>query len=289
MHIRRYEQFELYNLVQRPIGAAATNLLDQMINEWSQCKQHYTSGCTQSIHCTPTDRSTYFVFCMPTKTDRAILLRCCERLLVQRIAYHVWRLNNNVSDDRSNQTDQKLARLFLHLLSSRYLYQRVRSEARPARFTELLCGQSDSDFRNDFRLSRQQFWELHSWIMNSSQYKSDPRRQYRSQCDLLVCLYRMGHYGNAASVVKVAKYFGISIGAVGKFTDRAIEAILTLQEDAIQWPSAVERRSISMRIPELPGCVGLADGTLFPLESKPSQYGEDYYTRKCSYAINCTR
>ena len=35
-----------------------------------------------------------------------------------------------------------------------------------------------------------------------------------------------------------------------------------------------------------PHCIGIVDGTLFPLEFKPTANGEDYYTRKGNYALH---
>ncbi|OQR80940.1 hypothetical protein THRCLA_23433 [Thraustotheca clavata] len=43
---------------------------------------------------------------------------------------------------------------------------------------------------------------------------------------------------------------------------------------------------IKSRTGILPGCIGFVDGTLFPLESKPMLYGEDYYSRKGNHAIS---
>jgi DDE superfamily endonuclease len=50
-----------------------------------------------------------------------------------------------------------------------------------------------------------------------------------------------------------------------------------------------ERQEIAARIKEkygFPSCLGFIDGTLLPLEFKPSLNGEDYYSRKGCYAIN---
>ena len=33
-------------------------------------------------------------------------------------------------------------------------------------------------------------------------------------------------------------------------------------------------------------CIGMLDGTLFPLEYKPTYNGEEYFTHKGCYAIN---
>ena len=145
---------------------------------------------------------------MPRESDRAIVLRSCERLLLERIAYRLWRTSNGVSDERLNTIDHKLARFYVYVLSTRYMYVRLRSAPRVTRFCELF-EQSDNAFKNDFRLSRRHYLELHGWLLNTSSYTNDDGKVTRAQNDLMVCLFRLGHYGNACSLVKIAKYFGI--------------------------------------------------------------------------------
>jgi len=56
----------------------------------------------------------------------------------------------------------------------------------------------------------------------------------------------------------------------------------------IKWPDEEERKAISAWIKHAHGfanCVGLIDGTLFPLAFAPSQNAEDYFTRKGNYVI----
>jgi len=63
---------------------------------------------------------------------------------------------------------------------------------------------------------------------------------------------------------------------------------LKLQKEVIKWPDEEERKAISAWIKHAHGfvnCVGLIDGTLFPLAFAPSQNSEDYFTRKGNYAI----
>ena len=57
----------------------------------------------------------------------------------------------------------------------------------------------------------------------------------------------------------------------------------------MSWPNLKERRAIKDRIEEkfkFPNCIGMVDGILVGLENKPLRGGEDYYTRKGSYAMN---
>ena len=65
---------------------------------------------------------------------------------------------------------------------------------------------------------------------------------------------------------------GISKGAVNDYVRRACNAILKHRDQVINWPSVKERRDISGRIQKAHGfvnCVGLIDGTLFPLALRP--------------------
>ena len=76
---------------------------------------------------------------------------------------------------------------------------------------------------------------------------------------------------------------GISKGSVNDYVMQTCDAILKHREQVIKWPSIEERRNISGRIRKVHGfvnCIGLIDGTLFPLAFAPTLNGEDYYTRK---------
>ena len=66
------------------------------------------------------------------------------------------------------------------------------------------------------------------------------------------------------------------------------QAILKLQRKVITWPDEEEWKQIGSRIKQAHGlvnCVGLIDGTLFPLAFAPTLNAEDYFTRKGNYAI----
>jgi hypothetical protein len=63
---------------------------------------------------------------------------------------------------------------------------------------------------------------------------------------------------------------------------------LKLRSGYVCWPTPEERINIAERIRkkfDIPNCVGIIDGTLFPLETRPLINGEDYFTRKGSMAL----
>ena len=106
----------------------------------------------------------------------------------------------------------------------------------------------------------------------------------------MVLLFYLGIEGTGSSNERVRQVFGIGSGTAQKFRDRAVEAIRSLCEQAITWPDESERCQISSRIFKkygFPNCIGIADGTLFPLALKPEKPdAPDYLGRKFGYSIS---
>jgi hypothetical protein len=110
---------------------------------------------------------------------------------------------------------------------------------------------------------------------------------------LSVALYRLGRYGNAASIEDVARVAGIGVGTVELFTGRVFSAIESLHDQFLR-PLTPEEKEIEKRwIDEHLGFVGLwregwvmYDGTIVVLYAKPGLNGEAYYTRKGNYGLN---
>jgi len=97
-----------------------------------------------------------------------------------------------------------------------------------------------------------------------------------------------GASGSDANYKKVASRFAILHGLVQIFVDRCTRAIIsTLQSQVILWPDDAERKIIANRFQDKYGfanCVGIVDGTLFPL---PRVYGEEYWYRIGGYSLYC--
>jgi len=147
----------------------------------------------------------------------------------------------------------------------------------------------EAEFQTEFRVNRMQFINLLSKIKDNPIFDREHARQASVEKQLLVTLKRMGCFGNGGSFSCIAGLFGISIGSVHRYTGRCIFAINEIANEVISWPKRSERRQISRRIGEssiFSNCVGFVDGTLFPLNERPLQYGEDYFSRKMGYAIN---
>jgi len=81
---------------------------------------------------------------------------------------------------------------------------------------------------------------------------------------------------------------GISKGTVNECVTWVCNAILKVQKQVIKWLNEEERKIFNARIRKTHGfvnCVGLIDGTLFPLAFAPTLNVEDYFTRKGNYAF----
>jgi hypothetical protein len=101
----------------------------------------------------------------------------------------------------------------------------------------------------------------------------------------------LGADGNGISNTHLGVAFEIGCGTVELYRARATKAFLSLRPSVVQWPCQADRAAISRRLAGKDGsgcftdCVGLIDGTLFPLDRKPELNGEDYFSRKGSYSV----
>ncbi|KAG3113212.1 hypothetical protein PI124_g17673 [Phytophthora idaei] len=108
-------------------------------------------------------------------------------------------------------------------------------------------------------------------------------------CQLMVFLKFIGTHGSDACVENLSAIFNVASGACFDYIERVTSALLELYDDVVGWPTADERKKITKRVCagyDFPHCVGVMDGTLISLAFQPVLNGEDYYTRKGSYALN---
>ncbi|KAJ3546405.1 hypothetical protein NMY22_g2072 [Coprinellus aureogranulatus] len=91
---------------------------------------------------------------------------------------------------------------------------------------------------------------------------------------LAVTLFRMGRYGNAASVSDIARNCGISVGSVELFTERCFTAIEALHGQFVRPLTDREKEGEKKWIDKPPSLFG------------PGWNGDAYYTRKSNYGLN---
>ena len=125
--------------------------------------------------------------------------------------------------------------------------------------------------------------------MFAVKYKSG-RKQASTKHQLLVLLKYLGTEGNGASNPNLRNFFGIGEGTAGFYRDRAVDALLSLQDRVVTWPNIKERSEISRQFEtqfSWRKCVGIMDGTLFPLASRPrTEDAPDYSGRKHAYSLS---
>jgi len=132
--------------------------------------------------------------------------------------------------------------------------------------------------------------QLNRMVEDDQEFGSVSRKlgKRASMLHIMVLLKFLGSCGNEAALQKLGLMMGISKGAVNDYVRHACNAILKHHEQVIKWPSIEEQWDISGRIRKAHGfvnCIGLIDGTLFPLAFALMVNGEDYYTTKGDYAI----
>jgi len=110
---------------------------------------------------------------------------------------------------------------------------------------------------------------------------------------LSVTLFRMGCFGNAASLIDVAREAGCSTGSVEEFTDRCFTAIESLHDTFVRPLTADEKEVEKRWIDAHMGFEGLwrdgwvmYDGTIVVLYARPALDSDAYYTRKSNYGLN---
>jgi DDE superfamily endonuclease len=235
---------------------------------------------------------------MPRNSLRQQLLNRLQDLIVVAVK-HATRLRlYGLSPTRVDDLLHRLRDLHRKIDSRRYLSSRCRYRKRTTRFHTYLDTDhddclDDTEFLHHFRVSRGSFWELVSlleghpaFLRRSSDSRGAPPKPASHQ--LLVLLKYYGCQGNQASSRTLSAFFGVASGVIDDCRNNALDALLSLEERTYIWPDAEERRIIASRIQQkykFPHCVGLIDGTLLPLASRPLLHGENYLSRKRFYAI----
>jgi hypothetical protein len=150
-------------------------------------------------------------------------------------------------------------------------------------------------FLQMLRVSPFMFHVILHLIKNNKVFQNNAQNaQTPVEYQLAVTLYRMGRYGNAASLEDIARDAGIAKGTVELFTKRCFDAIEDLhdiflrpvteeeKEQEKQWIDAQVRMTGSLW---REGWI-MYDGTIVPLFAKPGLNGDAYFTRKSNYGLN---
>jgi len=116
--------------------------------------------------------------------------------------------------------------------------------------------------------------EDHAIFKNDTNLAQTPVEQ-----QLVVTLFRMGRYGNGASVEDIARAVGCSEGSVENYTNRCFEAILSLHDQFVRKLTPPEKEMEKEWMDNHLGFQGswrdgwvMYDGTIVVLCRKPGPY-----------------
>ena len=187
--------------------------------------------------------------------------------------------------------------------SNRYLFRnpyRPSSYALPRYRLDLHEGDDDEvpwlnnvEFLRKYRMSRDAFKKLLLAIKDDIVFQptaGTKKKQRAVAYQLMTCLKLFGEEGTGSSAASLRDVFATGRGTSLVYIRRVVAAIRRLRDEYVSWPDADERRLIAHRIYKssgLPNCVGIVDGTLFPLAVKPKREDHaDYKGRKHGYSLS---
>jgi len=152
---------------------------------------------------------------------------------------------------------------------------------------------NDEEFLQKYRMSHECFDFVLDLIKDHSAFKQLEGKSGRPQThvvnQLMVFLKYVGTEGSGVNSPNQRNIFEIGKGTSGVFCRRVIKAICSLRHRFLFWPDEQERKVLARLTYEefgLPHCVGIADGTLFPLAFEPdSEDAPDCSGRKYVYSL----
>jgi hypothetical protein len=232
---------------------------------------------------------------MPRKSDRQRALQWMEKKVENLKKDAITR--EVLSEDDSLQDDEDELMNIIHkrMLRTRYLFRNKKYRNRKKMFDLEECLSMDSQTYNDeeflfnFRLSRESFFLLLEEIQTKKAFKKSKFKGQRPIAfQLLVFLFRIGKEGSGGGPLCVSSHFGIGKGSVINYVRRCTHALLEMKDNVVYWPGQEEKDEMKTRLSAngFRHCVGIIDGTLVVLDTRPEKFHECYYSRKSCYALN---
>ena len=134
-------------------------------------------------------------------------------------------------------------------------------------------------------MDRTSFGRLVHLIEDDEIFASSGRRPQRpAWYQLAVFLLRFG----LGPVERTAEESSIAEGTVHLYCSRVVKAFRRVRPKYLSWPNRERKAEIKSRTAAegFPGCIGMLDGSLIRLASKPLKDGEIYLCRKKYYAVS---
>ena len=163
----------------------------------------------------------------------------------------------------------------------RTIWARCRSQA----FREVISGWTNSEWKANFRVSREMFSHLCEELRVKLQRSSTIRRAVPVETRVAVALWRLG---TNVEYRTISHLFGIGISTACNITHQVCDAIVThLLKKYINIPQGNSASEIVRQFEEkwgFPQCFGAVDGSHVPI-IPPSEHATDYYNRKGYHSI----
>jgi hypothetical protein len=254
---------------------------------------------------------------MPTETDRQIAADAlCQAFLVNLIAEAEAQIYEEGSDSdydssmdstgssSSSSSDEEVppaSQAYLdamgELYSKRYLNDRQAIIKDGTQLKLLLTEwkvNRPEIFRSYLRIDPACFDALVDVIQDDEVFHNNSNNpQMPVDEQLAIALFRFGHYGNAASTMKVALWAGVGFGTVPLVTKRVVKALCSecFRHSALRWSSDSAKAAAKAWV-EQESCPAwrdgwlMVDGTLVPLFMRPAFFGNTWFDRKSNYLMN---
>jgi hypothetical protein len=213
--------------------------------------------------------------------------RLVRRLLIQQQLLPDATVRNSDLERRHNEFDRLLVEFEQNLTDHRYsergLY-RPRQKALDRFMEDCATGDGSqsgeihwckpTEFLQKFRVTRDAFNNILLLIQGHDVFKPPKRGkpQQPPALQFMVALYYFGMEGEGHSNAKIREVSGCGSGTATLYVNQVVTAILSLKEHFLSWPNEEKQRIATefQKISNLPNCVGLIAGTMFPLASKTS-------------------
>ncbi len=226
---------------------------------------------------------------MPKLSERQLILKTLQRKIEAKLlssssessSSDITSVTDIIEDegDLSTDSDSSTSSLGDDLItyelvnSQRYLSERDTVPKSQHWISHVLPLLNENRFRNELRTTRVGFNLILQIIEDDAIFQTKSNsKQLELYLQLHITLYRLGTFGNGASVIKVAAHFGVSEGVILKSTKRVIQALQNKKNEFIKWPNAWERKKKAKELELKSGfanCVGFLDGTDIVVFSKP--------------------
>jgi DDE superfamily endonuclease len=247
---------------------------------------------------------------MPRVSKRAKYITTLSCIFNNRLKHRAIRLLDDDEDSFEDLKDLATGICLSKLQRNRYLSRGTKYRKSPAveRFemdlnvagpmesdassgsdSSVLPWLSDDEFLQKYRVSRKSFEAILLLIKDHDVFKSKYKCQAPPKYQLMVFLKYVGTEGAGANNSNQRHTFGVGYGTAEVYRKRVTIALNSLADQYIYWPDAAERQTIAAAIQkdfDFPHCVGIADGTLFPLAFEPNTVdAPDYSGRKYGYSL----